>query len=255
VQFDLTRPNTGRTIDYWLGGTHNFEIDRQFADQVSRQYPLARQMVEDNRALVKRAVPFFYAHGLRAFIDFGASLPTCENTHLVAHALDPNIKVVYSDIDPITVAYAQELLSGDPNAIYLQCDAASPHEVLDSPLTRRLLGDERRIGFIFLGLAHLLTDDKLRATWRELYDWAASGSYMIVSAPSEHWDTDPALSAIRDSYRRANIHSTFRTPAQFKEIMPLWQLTEEGIRANARWGLPPTEDVPSVNSYSMMLYK
>ena len=255
MQFDLTRPNTGRTIDYWLGGTHNFEIDRQFADQVSRQFPIAKQMAEDNRALVKRAVPFFYARGIRALIDYGASLPTCENTHLVAHALDPSIKVVYSDIDSITVAYAQDLLSGNPNAIYLQCDAAKPREVLDSPLTRKLLGDERRIGFIFLGLAHLLTDDILRSAWRELYDWAAPGSYMIVSTPSEQWDTDPALIAIRDFYRRANIYSTFRTPAQFKEVMPPWQLTEEGIRVNAEWGLPLTERASSVYTYSMMLFK
>lgn len=256
MQFDLTRPNTGRTIDYWLGGTHNFEIDRQFADQVSRQYPLARQMTEDNRALVKRAVPFFNAHGIRALIDFGSSLPTCENTHIVAHALDPNIKVVYSDIDPITVAYAQDLLSGNPNAIYLQCDAARPHEVLDSPLTRRLLGDERRVGFIFLGLAHLLKDEQLRPAWRELYDWAAPGSYMMVNVPSEHWDNDPAMSAIRDSYRRANIYASFRTPTQLEEIMTPWQLTEEGIRVNAQWGLPPSENVSlSVTTYSMMLFR
>ncbi len=255
MQFDLTRPNTGRTIDYWLGGTHNFEIDRQFADQISRQFPLSKQNVIDHRALVKRAVHFFYPLGIRAVVDFGSSLPTCENTHIVAHALDPEIKVVYSDIDPITVGYAQDLLRGEPNAIYLQCDASKPHDLLDSPLTRKLLGDERRVGIMFLGLAHLLTDDQLRYFMKEMYDWSAAGSYMMVNAPSEIWDTDPALTPLRDSYRRANIAGYFRNVEKLKEMLRPWQITDEGIRSNAEWGLPRTENASVTYAYSMMLYK
>jgi hypothetical protein len=243
-------------IDYWLGGSHNFEIDRQLADQVSRNFPLTTQLVREARSLVKRGVHYYCARGIRLLIDFGSSLPTCDNTHLVAHALDPNIKVIYSDIDPITAAYGQDLLSGNPNAIYLQADATDPHVVLDSPLTHKLVGQERRVGFIFLTLAHLLTDDQLRASWRALYNWAAPGSYLMVSVPSEQWDLDPDLMAIRDFYRRANIFGNFRTQAQLMELISPWRLTDEGIVTNSDWGAPPSQaQAQRVMGYSMMLYK
>jgi hypothetical protein len=242
-------------IDYWLGGSHNFEIDRQFADQVSKNFPIVKQIAQENRALVKRCVPFCYERGIRVMIDFGASLPTCENTHLVAHALDPEIKVVYSDIDPIAVAYGQDLLQGTRNTLYLQCDAADPRPVLDSPLVRELSGDERHVGFVFLGLAHTLPDDALRASWRMLYDWAAPGSYLIASVGSERFDSDPDLIAIRDMYRHANLPGYFRSPAQFEALIPPWRLTDEGIRPNAEWGMPPKEEHARAITYSMMLYK
>lgn len=255
MQLDLTAPNTGRMIDYWLGGDHNFEIDRQLADQVSAAFPVAVQTTKESRELVGRCVKYFYAQGIRAIIDFGSSLPTCDNTHLVAHTLDPEIRVIYSDIDPITVAYAQDLLRGEKNVIYLQANAAHPGDILDSPLTRALLGDERRVGFVFLNLTHLLMDDELRSSWPALYEWAAPGSLLAMSGASEHWDSDPDLIAVRDSYRRANIASRFRMAAQMIELASPWSLIEEGVRLNADWGLPPGPAPSRIVGYSMMFRK
>ena len=36
---DASKPSAGRMYDYWLGGNHNFEVDRQAADQVSKTVP------------------------------------------------------------------------------------------------------------------------------------------------------------------------------------------------------------------------
>ena len=36
---DASRPNAGRMYDYFLGGTHNFEIDRLAAKEVLRYAP------------------------------------------------------------------------------------------------------------------------------------------------------------------------------------------------------------------------
>ncbi len=253
MQLDLTHPNTGRVLDFWLGGSHNFEIDRQLAEQVSKSFPVVVQVAKDSRAMVRRCVEHFYAHGIRTIFDFGASLPTAENTHIVASDISPDIKVVYSDIDSVTVAYAQDLLRVNPNAIYLQADAATPHAVLDSPLTARLIGDDRRVGIVFLNLALLLTDDGLRQSWRALYDWAAPGSYLAVSAPNPTWESDPQLMPVRESYRRANIIVRFRSPEETLQLASPWQLTEEGIATNTAWPLPPSDPTVRAIGYSMML--
>jgi hypothetical protein len=256
MQLDLTRPNSGRMIDYWLGGSHNFEIDRQMADQVAGRFPIIKQIIPETRTLVKRGVQYFRAHGIRAILDFGAGLPTCDNTHTVAHALDPTIKVVYSDIDPITVAYGQELLQGNSNAIYLQCDAMDPRTALDSAAACQFLGDERRVGIIFLNLAHAMDDDQIRASWLALYVWAVPGSFLFMSNASENWNTDPELIAVREVYGRANLTGYFRSPAEIRALAHPWQGTPEGIVNLLAWhNSQPSVALSQLLGYAAMLYK
>jgi hypothetical protein len=38
---DDTKPNAGRMYDYYLGANHNFEVDRQAAEQVIQLLPFA----------------------------------------------------------------------------------------------------------------------------------------------------------------------------------------------------------------------
>ena len=35
TEIDLSRPSAARVYDYFLGGAHNFEIDRQLAEQIA----------------------------------------------------------------------------------------------------------------------------------------------------------------------------------------------------------------------------
>ncbi len=255
MQFDLTRPNTGRIVDYWLGGNHNFEIDRHLAEQISQAYPFIRRLAIDARRQIKWCAQSMYARGLRVLIDFGSSLPTTENAHIVAHEIDPAIRVVYSDIDPVTAAYGQELTRAVPNVIYLQADATDPSTVLDSPLTRGLIGDERRVGFTFFGLAQLMTDAQLRSSLRTLYGWAAPGSCLGMYVASEHWNTDPDFAAVVDMYRRSNLASVFRGPDDLGPLLLPWSLTTEGMQPNTAWTNPESVSPDRVFAYRMLLYK
>lgn len=254
MQLDLTRPNTGRMLDYWLDGNHNFETDRLLADQVSKKFPLVKQLTFETRALVGRGVEYFHARGIYSIIDFGSALPTCNNTHQMAALLDPRIKVVYSDIDPVTVAYGQQLVEGNPSAIYLQCDATAPNSLLDSPLVREFLNAERRVGFLFLNLAHSMNDDKVRAAWQALYAWAAPGSLLFTNNVSENWKTDPDLIEVAGIYGSANLPGFFRNPAELRNLAQPWQVTPEGILRHTLW-LDPHAPVSRLYMYAMMLSK
>jgi hypothetical protein len=254
MQYDLTRPNSGRMIDYWLGGTHNFEVDRQLADQLEKQFPLMRRFCQDDRGLTGRCVNYFYQQGLRTILDFGSSLPTCGNTPLVARSLDPQIKVVCSDLDPITVVYGKEILADVPNTLYVACDAATPRALLDAPEVRAFIGDERRVGVVFNALPHLMTDEQIRAAWHTLYDWVAPGSYLSVSAPCAGWLDYPETARIIEMYKHSGLLVNLRTREQYAALVPPWRLTAEGIADNQAWGLPPQSD-QRVFFYSMMLFK
>ena len=56
MNLDLTKADTGRIVDYWLGGHHNFEVDRAVADKVATITPTAPKWVQAQRTFLQKAV-------------------------------------------------------------------------------------------------------------------------------------------------------------------------------------------------------
>jgi S-adenosyl methyltransferase len=52
---DATRPSPARLYDYYLGGTNNFEVDRQAAEQIREQLPELADAAWANRGFHGRA--------------------------------------------------------------------------------------------------------------------------------------------------------------------------------------------------------
>jgi hypothetical protein len=74
---DVTVPNVARMYDYMLGGYHNFQVDREYVDQVERTFPKARDGAYANRAFLCRAVEWLAGEGgVRQFLDIGSGIPT-----------------------------------------------------------------------------------------------------------------------------------------------------------------------------------
>jgi hypothetical protein len=256
LKIDLTRPNNGRMLDYWLGGSHNFEIDRQLADQVTSKMPIIKELAPKSRTLVRRGVEYFHAAGIRTILDFGSALPTCQNTHQVAEKLDPGLKVVYSDIDPITVAYSQEILVGNSHAIYLQCDAANPMPMLESPQVCDFTGGDRRVGIIFLNLAHTMPDEAVRSSWQALYEWVDPGSYLFINNASKLFLTDPELLTVHALHAKSSIVGCYRDPEEIRALAAPWKITAEGIVNQHAWyGNGELVKESRLLGYAAMLYK
>lgn len=109
MEIDLTKPNSARIVDYYLGGHHNFEIDRILGDRVAAIYPA--DIIDETRRLrrcLQRAVGYMAKEkGVTHFLDFGSGLPTCGNTHEVALAINPQATVIYSDLASKMDAWAK----------------------------------------------------------------------------------------------------------------------------------------------------
>ena len=84
AELDLDRPNAARMYDYYLGGSHNFAVDRELAGQVLEAWPDMPRAAQANRAFLRRAVRFLAAQGIRQFLDIGSGIPTVGNVHEVA---------------------------------------------------------------------------------------------------------------------------------------------------------------------------
>ena len=89
----LDKPSAARMYDYYLGGSHNFELDRKMAEQAMALWPDLPLIMQANRAFLRRAVNYLLSQGIDQFLDIGSGIPTVGNVHEVAHLAKPSAKV------------------------------------------------------------------------------------------------------------------------------------------------------------------
>jgi hypothetical protein len=222
-------PSTARMIDYWLGGDNHFPVDVTAAQAFESVYGPCAHEFRALRAFLGRSVQHLVRHGLADFLVFGAGVPTLGNVHEVA----PDAHVLYTDIDPVIVAYGQRILGAHPTAAYTQGDATDL-ATIDPDVLRRVLPGwgNRPAGVVFLGLAAFLDDARLAKAFDDLYDATLPGSRMAFDFDSDVLTHHPqALAMMGPGFH-------MRDPSCFGHLTGRWQVTDEGIRPVAHWGVP-----------------
>lgn len=228
MSVDGTTPNISRIYDYVLGGHHNFEADRAAAEQLIRALPWLKNSMLVGRWFMYAVVEQLAQSGFDCFLDLASGLPTQGYVHEIA----PNARVLYNDIDPVTVAYAREILGANPLVRYFQSDIANLDTILVA--ADEHFGGERRVAICMLGISYFLSEQVLQRTLKQLYEWCAPGSQLAFS-----WlDLDPnhpQLQQMLAIYQRIGTPIYFRETEQIKAMLGGWQIMEPGIREFADW--------------------
>lgn len=181
---DLSRPSVARMYDFLLGGTDNYQVDRDACDELLQMAPSSKDLALVNRAFLVRAVRYLAAErGVRRFLDHGSGLPTRPNVHEVAQEIDPSSKVVYVDIDPIVLAHGRMMLAEDPaRTAVLQADMRDTDRIFASTEVKQLLKDAPPVAALFVSVLHCIrNEDDPWALVREVARRLPSGSYMVIS--------------------------------------------------------------------------
>lgn len=228
---DASKPNAGRIYDYLLGGDHNFQVDRLAAKQLESLAPFFPKIMRLLRWFLGEAVRRLSADGFTSFLDFASGLPTMDHIHLTA---GPNTKVIYSDIDPVTVAYGQEIVKDLPNVRYLQCDAGSPETILSSASVDEIFGRERKVAIGLNAIAFFLPDDSLEHALSVLYDWAAPGSKLFIS-DADHGKETEIAATVHKLYESMGQPLIARSKAGLEKIIGNWKVTKPGFQQLEDW--------------------
>jgi O-methyltransferase involved in polyketide biosynthesis len=239
-----TRPNSGRMLDYWLGGFNNLEIDRVAADQVVQAVPDAANILIAQRHFLQRAVAHLCEQGVKRFLDIGAGLPTAGNTHEVAHMHHPDAQVIYADYDPITVTSATTLLKDVAGVSFLRADARKPQEFFQHPDVQALLAQQEPVCFIAVGLLHFLNGDEVRNLVSTAYAALPSGSFWVASQGTEDAREHFApgeVERVRAVYTRGGTPFCTRSLEETVAIIAPWKLTEDGIHLLEQWRPDPDD--------------
>lgn len=217
---DTTQPQIGRIYDYLLGGTQNFEADRNVADRLIAQVPAIRFWAKMNRWFLQLIAYRWSVEGRTHVLDLGSALPT--QGHFNEYLSGKH--VLFSDFDVLCVEYGLDLLKGEPNMNYVQADMRAPGPLLAA--AAQLFGDERRLAVGCIGIAYFLSDDELRHLMKTLHDFCAPGSVMAVS----YFTPPPAGSVLEQMmgvYRQMVKTGLFmRVPEHMLELIKPWRPTE-----------------------------
>ncbi len=241
---DLTVPNAARVYDYYLGGSHNFAVDRAMAEQAIRLWPEVPTIVRANRMFLHRAVRYLVDRGLRQFLDLGSGIPSAGNVHEIAQRGAPDARVVYVDTDPVAVAYGRQILDGNPGVRYLQGDLRRPATLLADPRLRDLLDLTRPVAVLMVAVLHFVPDDDdpggIVAAYR---DALPAGSHLAFSHATD--DGQPGRAAEHQRlYEKTPTPMTMRSHRQIGTLLAGWDLAAPGLVRLPLWRPDPADESP-----------
>ncbi|MFE2750727.1 SAM-dependent methyltransferase [Actinosynnema sp. NPDC059335] len=231
---EAERPNVARLYDYYLGGAHNFAVDREFADRSAGDVPTAA-MVQQSRAFLRRAVRVCVANGIRQFLDLGSGIPTAGNVHEVAQQADPTCRVVYVDNEPATVAHSRTMLRDNAGAAIAEADIRDVPAVLGAPEVRDLLDLSRPVAVLMVAiLPHVADHDRPAELVARYRDAVADGSYLVVSHLTA--DEQPELVAkVVGMAAETRTPIVARSKSDFEAMLAGFDLLEPGLVLAPSW--------------------
>ena len=247
ADIDITKPNVARVYDYFVGGKDNFSADREFARRAMELAPKAPLSAQNNRAFLRRVVRCLVGEmGITQLIDIGSGLPTAGNVSEVAHAINPDVHVVYVDNDPVVYTHSKALLSDPVKADIINADIRDPDGILADPTVARLIDFDRPVGLLLLAVLHHVHDDEdPNAIAARLRDAMPAGSYLAISSLRLPGRDLPELRAITlkgESLLADELGSgRWRTDTQIRAWFGDWELLPPGLVSLAEWR-PATPD-------------
>lgn len=239
-EIDITRPSSARMYDWYLGGNHNYPVDRTFGERMMQVCPLALVAARQNRAALGRIVRHLAEErGIRQFIDIGSGVPTVQNVHQVAHAVDPSIRVVYSDKDDEAIIASRQMLEHEPNATAVYGDIRDVSTIMDNEQTMRYIDFAEPVGLLMMAVLHFVSDEhNPRELVRRYLDVFPPGSYFAAT----HVTVDELSPAAREQflgaereYGKANDPVTLRDREQFTAFFDGLEIIEPGVTYAADW--------------------
>jgi hypothetical protein len=251
---DIEKPSVARAYDWYLGGSCNTAIDREFARRVATMIP-AKTMALDNRNYLRRVVTHLIGLGVRQFIDIGSGIPTVGNIHDVAAGLGVDARVVYVDNDPVAFAQSQIVLEHHDRAIAIHADLRNPDAIVGDLEVRDFLDFDQPIALLLIAVLHFIADDDHPAELIATYCNALTpGSYLAISHLTD--ETAPPglrsqIQACVGAYKESTSSLVSRDQATLAQWLRSLDVLPPGIVVVPHWN--PDDPAPDGPEHELMI--
>ncbi|MEU5419696.1 SAM-dependent methyltransferase [Streptomyces sp. NPDC020799] len=235
---DLSVPSVSRIYDYYLGGSHNFEVDREAGRRAIDAFPGLPKVMQANRAFMRRAVRYAVGRGISQFLDIGSGIPTFGNVHEIAQQADPGAHIVYVDHDPVAVAHSRAVLAGNARAAIAAADLRAPGDILAGEEVARLLDLRRPVALLLVAVLHFMEDrDDPWGAVAELRDALAPGSLLILThATTDSGPIKPEEGErVEGVYRGVGSPLLMRSHGEVARFFDGFEMVEPGLVPMPMW--------------------
>jgi DNA-binding SARP family transcriptional activator len=215
---DVTAVSPARAYNYLVGGKDNLEIDRRGVQVVVAAAPDLRESARDNRRFLRRAVRLLAERGIRQFVDIGAGLPTYGSVHEVAQEVDPDVRVVYVDHDPMVVTHGRAVIDDSRNIAYIVGDLLEPAKIFANPQTRRLIDPAEPTAVLMLFVLHFIPADSAHEVLETYRSWMAPGSALAISHVTRDGSDPKAIKAVMDVQARSSVRTYVRSRPEIEAM-------------------------------------
>lgn len=246
---DLRRPSAARVYDWYLGGSTNYAIDREFGAAAVQRLPVIKPLAVSNRRWLSRVVRAARAAGIEQFWDLGSGVPTAGNVHeIVAGSKADDPRVLYVDYEQVAVAHAQMILEdqGHDWADVVQADLRDLCALGEHPTTNRVLDFDRPVCVLMAAVLHFVGGgDDIPALLDRYRRKLPTGSWLAIShiasddAPP---DATAQMNALAESYRNTQNPAWVRDREEFASWFEGMELVEPGIVHGPDWRPDPLGD-------------
>ncbi|GAA2061527.1 SAM-dependent methyltransferase [Catenulispora yoronensis] len=246
---DPSQPSPARIYDFWLGGSQNFEADREAGRRAATAMPTLVAAIRANRAFLGRVVRHLAGPaGITQFLDLGSGVPTVGNVHEVAMAVNPDVKVLYVDIDQVAIAHARHLLKDVDGAEAVLADLRRPESVLEHPLVGRTLDLSRPVAVLMNAVLHFIPDEEDPAGILRSYIGAvAPGSYLALSHAAPDLAHPGEQAEMLDDYRRSTkVPFINREPQEIAAWLTGLEIEDPGLVTVDQWQPEPNSNEVSI---------
>ncbi|HET6950971.1 MAG TPA: SAM-dependent methyltransferase [Acidimicrobiales bacterium] len=245
---DPSVAHEARVYDFLLGGSTNFEVDREAAGRAGAAVggiEVARAAVRGNRAFLVQVVRYLAGEmGIRQFLDIGTGIPNDDNVQRVVLEVAPDARVVSVDNDPIVLAHAHLLLEPmDGGAtVFLLADLRDPDDVLRR--AAETLDFSEPIAVLFNAVLHHIPDsDDPYGIVARFMDAVPSGSYLAVSHLTNEMRADEINALAESVPQQARYLFAARTKAEISRFFEGLELVPPGVVSIDQWR-PDDPDAP-----------
>ncbi|MCY0932108.1 SAM-dependent methyltransferase [Streptomyces sp. H27-H1] len=230
-------PNVARIQDYLDGGTDNYAVDRDLADELLAAARWLPGSVRINRAHGRRILDAFTRElGIDQVLDLGCGLPHLDNRQLP----DAVQRIIYIDNDPGVAGHANVYLAERHGTDSFQADLTDTKALLAAPAVARL-DHGRPIGVLLHDVLPWLGDEDARSVLAELRDWLPPGSALSLTHATADFAREIQMTTLTDIYAHAGIVFRPRTAEQIHTLLGRWALPEgERLVSTAEWRSPST---------------
>ena len=243
---DTEKPSAARVYDWFLGGSHNWAVDREFGRRVEQLWPLFKPVAQQNRAFMNRVVAAALDAGIRQFVDLGSGVPTVGNVHEIVRNRIPEGeegRVVYVDYEPVAAAHSTLILEQEDVTDWtglVQEDIRNPDAIFAAEETQRLIDWSKPVCLLMIAVLHFVGPDDDPAGLVERYRRKlAPGSWLALTHAGVADDAPPARAKqARDfvaAYKNTSNPLWLRDPEEFLPWFGGWPLLPPGVSSFIDW--------------------